>query len=124
LVTIYTTCKFFMIWLRYVYYLQFISQLLIKKFRQDCVGSVLAKTCELEIDLGWYYQTCTLCASKVITQAGIMYYVKCKKLNDVVHRQVIHIQFNLWWSDYYHFIFLCWSCLCFQISGLRFMCEW
>jgi hypothetical protein len=31
LVTIYTTCKFFMIWLRYVYYLQFISQLLIKK---------------------------------------------------------------------------------------------
>ncbi|KAK2423622.1 hypothetical protein QL285_034068 [Trifolium repens] len=49
---------------------------------EDYVGSVLAKTCELEIDLGWYYQTCTLSASKVITQAGIMFKVHVQVIDN------------------------------------------
>jgi len=42
-----------------------------KKKLQKCVGTLLAQTCELETDLGWYYQAFTKCALKVI--AGSMY---------------------------------------------------
>jgi len=55
---------------------------------QKCVGSVLVRTCELETHLGWYYQACTKCASKVTTAAGSLYCDKCKMPRTAIPRQV------------------------------------
>lgn len=59
---------------------------------QKCVGSVLVRTCELETDLGWYYQACSKCASKVITVAGGMYCDRCKKPKNAIPRFKVHVQ--------------------------------
>ncbi|XP_058784628.1 replication protein A 70 kDa DNA-binding subunit D-like [Vicia villosa] len=56
---------------------------------EKCVGTVLARTCELERDLGWYYQACTKCASKVTTRTGVIYCDKCQQPRTAIPRQVI-----------------------------------
>jgi len=45
-------------------------------------------TCELETDLGWYYQAYTKCASRVITVGGSLYCDKCKMPMTAVPRQL------------------------------------
>lgn len=55
---------------------------------QKCVGSVLVRTCELETHLGWHYQACTKCASRVTAAAGSLYCDKCKMPRNAIPRQV------------------------------------
>lgn len=80
---------------------------------------MIARTRELETDLGWYYQACTKCASMVNFAGGIIYSDKCKMPRTAVPRQVT---FNVFvhGSHYLLFSFLLGSSLIGKVFFFRY----
>ncbi|WJX72997.1 hypothetical protein P8452_56824 [Trifolium repens] len=59
---------------------------------ERCSGSVLVTTCDIEAALGWYYQSCTVCSTKVTITDGIISCDRCGEPRTAVPRYKVHLQ--------------------------------
>ncbi|GAU37402.1 hypothetical protein TSUD_361070 [Trifolium subterraneum] len=59
---------------------------------ERCFGTVLVRTCDIEAALGWYYQSCSICNTKVAIQNGSFFCVKCGEAQTAVPRYKVHLQ--------------------------------
>ncbi|GAU26008.1 hypothetical protein TSUD_63960 [Trifolium subterraneum] len=51
---------------------------------EPCHGTVLARICEIDAGDGWYFRSCTHCASTVTIENGILTCRKCPKTKSAV----------------------------------------
>ncbi|KAK2443692.1 replication protein A 70 kDa DNA-binding subunit [Trifolium repens] len=82
---------------------------------EKCFGAVLAWTCEFDTDLGWFYQACSKCSSRISFVGGQLYCEKCKMPRTALPKYKVHLQVI---DDTGSITFVLFDRIVFQIVGM------